>query len=408
MLSTYFEKYLGLANSISCAGVSLGGLLLAPLFTYLFEEFGYSGTMLLTAGIHFNIAVGGMLLRPIEFYTRTNRLHKNVINEDKKDSLVEAETDRSSVYKVNGDIGKISQEFKKRKTAQERGECDLDNVDLEKSTCFSNDHSTGSMPITSVNRKEILAERQFSTKSNTSVEVVSTLLNTNVAKYASADFINTSLQNICNSCTDRKEKKQMFDERRSFKTLQGIKKLLGVIFDFSILKDQLFLYYLLCTFFLCSGNAVTPFYLAPHAKDIGIDPERIAVVLMIQNIVDLFARIFFGFISDRDWLRRSTLIALSSGALAISNCLVYFVNCYVTLMIFAVIIGLLQGIYFSLFAVVIVDYLSLEKLNSALGFCTSLQGLSVGCTLPVAGEDLSSSRKHANIISTPLNPTFIQ
>ena len=379
MLSTYFEKYRGLANSISCAGVSLGGLILAPLFTYLFERYGYSGTLLLTAGVHLNIIVGGMLLRPTEFYSRRNssQMGSNYETENKHtEDKIPLNTKNSKVSIANGNISKPNLEANGTNEACETDECNI-QISPEHSPMSKSDNDRYLFPM---HRKKAVLERQLSTRSNTSLEAVSAILNTSVSKYASAHFINGSSQNMYNSGMNLKDNKQKEIDKND------IKKLLATVFDFSILKDRLFLYYLLCTVFLCAGNGITPFYLAPHAKDIGIDPESTAAVLMVVNIVDLFARIIFGFVSDKDWIKRSTLIALSSAILGVANCLVYFASCYVTIMVFAVIIGLLQGIYFSLYAVVIVDYLSLEKLNNALGFCTAFQGLSIGCALPVAGK----------------------
>ena len=72
-INTYFNKYRGLANSISMSGSSLGGLIFGPIYTALFEEYGYTGTLLILSGIFFNIMITGVLMRPIEFYTKHNQ-----------------------------------------------------------------------------------------------------------------------------------------------------------------------------------------------------------------------------------------------------------------------------------------------------------------------------------------------
>ena len=72
-INTYFNKYRGLANSVFTSGSSLGGLIFGPIYTALFEEYGYTGTFLILGGIFFNIMITGMLMRPIESYTKRNK-----------------------------------------------------------------------------------------------------------------------------------------------------------------------------------------------------------------------------------------------------------------------------------------------------------------------------------------------
>ena len=338
-LNSYFERHLGLANSISNSGVSLGGLLLAPLFTYLFKEYGYRGAFLIAAALYFNIIVFGLLFRPKEFYTKQKQ---------NNDSSENVKHEMEPMVKYNRRKDEVL-----RNTVK-------DNVNFE-STVNS---------VSVQNKDEILP---FLEREESKLIMVS-------PKQRHGTIIDgkANLQNDQIVTSDGNQRKSGIP--------QNIGKLLKTVFDFTILKEPLFLYYLVCTIFLCSGNASSPFYIAPFANEIGLDADDTALILMVVNIVDLFARIVIGFISDRNWLRRSNLIALSSCILGIVCCFVYFVNCFVSLVEFAVVVGLLQGVYWSLFAVVIVDYLTQEKLKGALGFCGLVQGLSIGCAIPIAGK----------------------
>ena len=374
MLSVYFEKRRGLANNISNAGVSLGGLLLVPLFTYLFEEYGYSGAFLLAAGVYLNIIVFGMLLRPVEFYTKRRTRSKPGGGSEKEVNL------NAKIFK------KDKYDAKWSKNNVKRGDVELFVSDTEFETSAFLEKDEGSMTENSeTHRRQHIYEQNSPANS---VESLNTWYNTRQMKRPATDAMQTSQSNMYNSV--EKQSDGLNDEEHLCKpkTHRNIVKCIWVIFDFSILKDPLFLFYLLCTVFLCAGNSTTPFYVAPLANEIGMNAEQTAAVLMVTCVVDLLSRVLFGFISDKTWLKRSNLIALSSGILGAANILVYFVGCFVTLTIFAVVMGLLQGVYFSLFVVVIVDYLGLENLQSALGVCCLVQGLCVGCALPVAGKCL--------------------
>ena len=86
-INTYFNKYRGLANSLSMSGSSLGGLIFGPIYTALFEEYGYTGTLLILSGVMLNIMITGVLMRPIEFYTKHNK--KKTYGEDGNDEPTE-------------------------------------------------------------------------------------------------------------------------------------------------------------------------------------------------------------------------------------------------------------------------------------------------------------------------------
>ena len=60
----YFDKKQGKANAIASTGVPIGALVLAPLLTFLFDKYGYTGTMLILGGILLHIFVTALLFRP--------------------------------------------------------------------------------------------------------------------------------------------------------------------------------------------------------------------------------------------------------------------------------------------------------------------------------------------------------
>ena len=366
-LNSYFVRHLGLANSIMGCGVSLGGLILAPLFTHLFREYGYRGAFLIAAGLYFNILVFGLLFRPVEFYTK---------KKEKGNTGENIEFERETVINCNRNTEANIEQFE-RPVNINANDRHADELETES---FLEKGGT----IVFRDREQKALEREHPARD----EAEGRLFETNTMKHVSVD-LHTSLHSLYNTVKDLQDERQITHEdaiQRKSRIPRNVKNLVRTIFDFAILKESLFLYYLLCTVFLCSGNASTPFYVAPLANEIGMDEDETAFVLMVVNVVDLFARIAIGFVSDRNWLRRSNMVALASCVLGVTCCFVHFVNCFVSLVIFAIVVGLLQGVYWSLFAVVIVDYLTLEKLKSALGFCGLVQGLSIGCAIPIAGK----------------------
>ena len=60
----YFDKKQGKANAIASTGVPIGALVLAPLLTFLFDKYGYTGTMLILGGLMLHVFVTALLFRP--------------------------------------------------------------------------------------------------------------------------------------------------------------------------------------------------------------------------------------------------------------------------------------------------------------------------------------------------------
>ncbi|XP_033759646.1 monocarboxylate transporter 12-B-like [Pecten maximus] len=70
LLGEYFDKKKGLANAVYISGNSLGGIIMPPLYRYIFDQYGLHGGLILTAGITLNSLVGAAFLRPTKFYTK--------------------------------------------------------------------------------------------------------------------------------------------------------------------------------------------------------------------------------------------------------------------------------------------------------------------------------------------------
>ncbi|XP_062599469.1 monocarboxylate transporter 12-like, partial [Saccostrea cucullata] len=52
ILGKYFEKRRGMAYAVANFGAGIGGLVLPQLVTYLFNEYGLRGTLIIIGGLH--------------------------------------------------------------------------------------------------------------------------------------------------------------------------------------------------------------------------------------------------------------------------------------------------------------------------------------------------------------------
>ena len=61
LISQHYNKQKARATSISTMGGPIGGIVLAPLIQFMFQMYGYNGTMLILSAITLHICLGGAL-----------------------------------------------------------------------------------------------------------------------------------------------------------------------------------------------------------------------------------------------------------------------------------------------------------------------------------------------------------
>ena len=66
VIGAYFEKRRAVATALSGVGASFSGFILPPLMRWFFVEYGFTGCLLILAGLTMNSCPAAMLLRPIQ------------------------------------------------------------------------------------------------------------------------------------------------------------------------------------------------------------------------------------------------------------------------------------------------------------------------------------------------------
>ena len=69
IVAYYFDKKRSFATGLSVCGSGIGTFIFAPVTRYLLDEYGWRGTTLILAGLFFNLAVCGCLMRDLEWTT---------------------------------------------------------------------------------------------------------------------------------------------------------------------------------------------------------------------------------------------------------------------------------------------------------------------------------------------------
>jgi len=422
MVSHYFEKRRGFANCITITGSSVGSLLYAPLITKLLTSYGYKGCMVLLAAILLHGCICGALFRPISFYANQRQYqncsedtNENILDDASRDSDdssddeegdnmsdVEAERWKKTVVEHGPLVGVESNKaarllfLRGNKSFQERTRCQSENpnntIKLSPSdTCLIEGHLKHKSTSQQMIYNNIYAKTRLDnfTKS----------LARSVEKgFSGSNYVIESLYTISESFhtedhklkpvnqSDAQDSEIGSSDNTKQKSRPMLCQLLSNICDTQILKMPLFIVFQISSGLLSAGTMLCAIFIVPHAREIGIPEGDVAMLVTIFSAVDICGRILCALISDKDWIRRSTMAASASLAVSISAHLLRFYTSYSSLIIYSVIIGAFNGVFFSLVAVIIVDYMTLSRLQSVLGFTHLCQGFSVACGFYLIGR----------------------
>ncbi|XP_045200121.2 uncharacterized protein LOC123554208 [Mercenaria mercenaria] len=425
IIGVYFNKHRGLANSIFTAGGSVGGLIFAPVTVKLFDEFQYTGAILIISGLLMNIWVSALLMRPIESYSK-----KKTHLKDKDTNITE---DGKLLLKENTEkhyIGSTKLTFDEIKLESDvfhsdvKSQSDLLNHSHVKTTNFTrmqsydpgmvNQISQGSPLLFRVrahsfgNLKRTISDdkhryEKYDSQSNINhiknvlKGVIDAISRSQVALYTNSGGICGSFIDLNIPPTEESSKdyvvisdKDTIDTKvNEVECCSNIKScifsVLCTVFDLGLLRNPVFITYLLMAFFMMSGLLLVPVYIPTHAKDIGISNEKIGLLISLMAVIDLVSKVTMGVVADRQWIKRSTILVIATFVLGTASHLMRFVNSFPTMIIFTVIAGACCGQYMSVYAVLLMEVIGPEKFKSSLGFGTLVHGTSIAVFFPVAG-----------------------
>lgn len=378
IISEYFVQKRGLANNVGNCGVSLGAIVLAPVVTKLFEAYSYTGTYIILTGLNLQLFIIGCLFRPISFYKRVSSPQPFIEIDNEKDVVTK---DSKINFKRNGTNPPTLLQMrllgKDHRNAQTEFKRQLSEIESESRL--------------QIRRRRTVSESETGNPLQPHAAEHSSLFNSTLARFASTDVVNNSLLDLTLTGS-----KQDFNHRNAIDTsdesrtcIQSFRRTvinsLKRLFDTKLLSKIEFQYFLVCNVFLCSGSGLVSAFLPPLAFENGVSNDMVALMVSVLSIVEFFSKFVVGYISDKKWCHRSTLIAIASFILGVAAQFLHFTTTFSTIMIYAVISGLLQGVYFSLFVVVILDILSFDEFKGALGFTSLIQGIASGICMPVVG-----------------------
>ncbi|XP_016020799.2 monocarboxylate transporter 2 [Rousettus aegyptiacus] len=169
---------------------------------------------------------------------------------------------------------------------------------------------------------------------------------------------------------------------------KSIREIINKYLDFSLFKHRGFLIYLSGNVIMFLGFFAPIIFLAPYAKDRGIDEYSAALLLSIMAFVDMFARPAGGFIANSSIVRPRIQYFFSFAIMFTGVChlLCPLAEDYTSLVIYAVFFGLGFGSVSSVLFETLMDLVGAQRFSSAVGLVTVVECCPVLLGPPLAGK----------------------
>nr|XP_035929736.1 monocarboxylate transporter 2 [Halichoerus grypus]XP_035929737.1 monocarboxylate transporter 2 [Halichoerus grypus]XP_035929738.1 monocarboxylate transporter 2 [Halichoerus grypus]XP_035929739.1 monocarboxylate transporter 2 [Halichoerus grypus] len=158
--------------------------------------------------------------------------------------------------------------------------------------------------------------------------------------------------------------------------------------DFSLFKHRGFLIYLSGNVIMFLGFFAPIIFLAPYAKDKGIDEYSAAFLLSIMAFVDMFARPAGGLIANSKLIRPRIQYFFSFAVMfnGVCHLLCPLAEDYTSLVLYAIFFGLGFGSVSSVLFETLMDLVGPQRFSSAVGLVTVVECCPVLLGPPLAGK----------------------
>ncbi|XP_053411442.1 monocarboxylate transporter 2 [Nycticebus coucang] len=158
--------------------------------------------------------------------------------------------------------------------------------------------------------------------------------------------------------------------------------------DFSLFKHRGFLIYLSGNVIMFLGFFAPIIFLAPYAKDQGVDEYSAALLLSVMAFVDMFARPSGGLIANSKYIRPRIQYFFSFAVMfnGVCHLLCPLARTYSSLVVYAVFFGLGFGSVSSVLFETLMDLVGAPRFSSAVGLVTVVECGPVLLGPPIAGK----------------------
>ncbi|CAD6215863.1 GSCOCG00000679001-RA-CDS [Cotesia congregata] len=431
IVAYYFDKKRSFATGLSVCGSGIGTFIFAPVTQYLLAEYGWRGTTLILAGLFFNLAVCGCLMRDLEWTTvrakakseerkrnrerkRTTRLQSSSVDSFSASLSINTTNQAPhignsvSANPVDADClrrihkednnGKLFSSLLTLPTFLKNG----DQVPLEVLDLLSTRKDVYNVlmhnyPRLLTSSRSISDSATLNDMANcpTAHRRVAPAYLKNVRVHRHSLTYRGAMLNInryrlrASSCPDIYRNSMTTIAKTKFVWYSGLWEfwdLLVDMLDFSHFAVSKFLLFSISNFLLHTWYDVPYVYLTDNAIEMGFSETDASILISVIGIANMFGEIFLGWAGDRAWVNASIVYALCMICCGIATSLIPLVDGnYYALCSVAGAFGIFIAANYSLTSIILVEVITLERFTNAYGLLLLVQGIANLMGPPLAG-----------------------
>ncbi|KAH9377501.1 hypothetical protein HPB48_006238 [Haemaphysalis longicornis] len=395
----HFDKYRGIASGLKFTGYTICSLVYPKVLTVLKDAFGFSGALLVYAGLTMNVTALTLLLKEPPWLKRKNNT-KHDLGYAKKDVARSAATSILDICDTIITNGSALSLPKPPNSLQSDGAINISQGDNH----TTNDDTTGKMGVD----QSVLASKKSTEKANADGQLLdASCLSSNspgylINRYRPRSHLESAFTMPELALTNTKPTQlpntpwNHFSENGTISssvptecgspeqpvgssTLQIIRRLL---------RDHRFYVTLLGIVALDYTIAVFPATIVDYALDKGSPRSSADLSVTYCAPAELVGRIVLPMIGDCGCIRRPTLAAGSFVLVAIGMLILPVTTCFASYIAVCAFLAMMLGCLTSMKPVIIADYFGVDSIGACWGFAgVSLVPLLL-CNPAITGECL--------------------
>lgn len=398
--NNYFEKKRGIAGGIVCAGAGFGVFLLAPIFQILLTEYGWRGAMLIIAGIFMQLCVCSTLMRPLSTLSKGSDFKSKYLESSEhgeNDPMLQADqkpemipvvnVNEDSCYKYSdSDISYIEQDNQRKYIIYNKNKDPLMRLNLT-DRCYSE-------RALSVNPKLTTQQAEITKISKSLQELPNPPITP--AELTKSQFIEP-VALIARSQQIAQDNQQAMqtkpDGHNNIK--ENLRTWRVISCDMSIFRNKSYIPLLLGGVFIQMGQFIPNTFVPEYCLNKGLDKNQISIIMAVYGAVNIFGRLSAGCLANIKTIDALWLCNVGMFMCGIGCALFSFCTTFTTLCIYSIGVGYFIGYFPPLQILIMVEYLGIDQLPSALGFLQMAKGPAALFGPPLAGLVYQYSKDYA-------------
>ncbi|WAR11781.1 MT12B-like protein [Mya arenaria] len=158
------------------------------------------------------------------------------------------------------------------------------------------------------------------------------------------------------------------------------------LFKCSLFCNPLFLMYVIAFVLCMNGYGPSVIQIPGHLQLLGYDNFHVAIALSTMGGCEVVARIAFGWLADKGYLKRRHIFIFSMSVAGVFSLIAPLFKNFYFYVGYAAIMGIFPGSFWSLISVLIIDVVGMKDFTAAFGLVSLCLALGSAITQPSMGN----------------------